>query len=211
MSRQSNSGIGSGEHRFTLGGGDTGAIEPDFGNGIVASDGSGSDSPGGSDGGDVTGFGGRKPRSDRGRPRGPRGPNTGRSGSRSKTSSASNIDALTRLLAIVHLGLAAATKAPELELDDSDAKALAAATANVLEQFEIKPDPKIEAIIGLIIVSGSIYGPKLYMMRERMRATSAKNITPQGGVNSQNSSRNQNSNAAYVHAPMGDDGISNIQ
>lgn len=89
------------------------------------------------------------------------------SGSSPKKTNQASLEALQRMLAIVHVGLAAATKSPELELDTEDARALTLATSNVLEQFDIKPDPKVEAVVGLVITAGSIYGPKLYLIRER--------------------------------------------
>jgi hypothetical protein len=73
------------------------------------------------------------------------------------------------MLSIVHVGLASVTKTPELVLDDDDAKALTGATCNVLEQFDITPNPKVAAVIGLVTTAGMIYGPKVYMIRERKK------------------------------------------
>lgn len=44
---------------------------------------------------------------------------------------------------------------------------LANATANVLEQFDLKPDPKIQAVIGLVMAAGTVYGPRVYMIQAR--------------------------------------------
>jgi hypothetical protein len=68
------------------------------------------------------------------------------------------------------MGLAGVTKTPELKLEDDEATSLAAATANVLEEFDIRPDPKIEAVIGLVTVSSMIYGPRIYMIAERRKS-----------------------------------------
>lgn len=76
---------------------------------------------------------------------------------------------MARVLAIVHIGIAGATKTPELALEESEAEALANATANVLSEFDIRPDPKIEAVIGLVMVAGTIYGPRIYNIRERKK------------------------------------------
>lgn len=87
-----------------------------------------------------------------------------------KANTAASVEALTRTLIIVHIGLAAATKAPEMVLEESEADALAKSTANVLEQFDIRPDPKIEAVVGLLMTAGSIYGPRAWLIRERLKS-----------------------------------------
>lgn len=90
-------------------------------------------------------------------------------GGRTKASISASVDALTRVLAIVHMGLAAATKSPEMMLTEDEAKSLSQATVNVLQHFDISPDPKIEAIVGLVVTAGTIYGPKLYTINERKK------------------------------------------
>jgi hypothetical protein len=67
------------------------------------------------------------------------------------------------------VGIAAATKTPEMVLQDAEASNLAAATANVLEEFDIRPDPKIEAVIGLVTAASMIYGPRIYLITERKK------------------------------------------
>lgn len=103
----------------------------------------------------------------RGRKSGNNSSTTSRSSRKSDNSA--SLDSLTRVLSILHLGIAAATKAPEMALEDSESEALAKATANVMDQFDIKPDPKIEALIGLMMVAGSIYGPRVYLIKERKK------------------------------------------
>lgn len=44
---------------------------------------------------------------------------------------------------------------------------LAAASANVMEEFDLKPDPKTQAIIGLVIAAGTVYGPRVVMIQMR--------------------------------------------
>ena len=73
------------------------------------------------------------------------------------------------MLAIVHMGLASATRTPELKIEDEEAEALAKSTAVVLEEFDIRPDPKIEAVIGLVTTAGMIYGPRVYLIAERKK------------------------------------------
>lgn len=99
--------------------------------------------------------------------------NNGGTTRRTSAASAASVEALSRLLVVVHAGFAAATKTPEMNLDEADANALGKATANVLDQFDIRPDPKVEAIVGLVIVAGSVYGPKIYMVRERRKEEKA--------------------------------------
>ena len=125
-----------------------GSIAPDFG-------GTASGGDGGGDGG--TG-GGAKPKRKYTR----RGAGSGKSKPNSNS-----VETLSRILAIVHTGLAAASKTPELELSDKESEALGSATANVLAQFDIAPDPRVEAIVGLVTVAGMIYGPRMYLIRER--------------------------------------------
>lgn len=52
-------------------------------------------------------------------------------------------------------------------LEPGEADMLAAASVNVLDQFDIRPDPKIEAIFGLIIAAGTVYAPRYYLVRKR--------------------------------------------
>ena len=73
------------------------------------------------------------------------------------------------MLAIIHIGIAGATKTPEMKLQDDEAEALAKSTAVVLEEFDIRPDPKIEAIVGLVTTASMIYGPRIYLITERKK------------------------------------------
>lgn len=95
--------------------------------------------------------------------------NSAAGGNRSKANNQASIDSLTRMLAVVHVGIAGVLHAPEMMLEDNESAALAGSIANVLEQFDIRPDPRIEAVIGLCVVSGSIYGPRIYNIRERRK------------------------------------------
>lgn len=85
-----------------------------------------------------------------------------------------NIDSLTSVLAIVHAGLASATKTPELALDTDEATSLAQATANVLIEFDVQPNPKVQAVVGLVMVAGSLYGPRVYLIKERRKEEKEK-------------------------------------
>lgn len=98
--------------------------------------------------------------------------------SKTKADHSASIDALTNTLLIVHAGLASVTKIEELSLEPTEGKVLAQALANVLAEFDIQPDPKVQAIVGLIVAGGSIYGPRMYLYQERMKREKAKNVTP---------------------------------
>ncbi len=86
---------------------------------------------------------------------------------------ASSVDALANVLVVAHAGLSVATKTPELAIEEAEGKALAGALANVMAEFDIRPDPKVEAMIGLVIVASTMYGPRLYLIRERVKKARA--------------------------------------
>lgn len=81
-----------------------------------------------------------------------------------------SIEQLSKVILFAHTGLAVATKCPELELDKEESDYLAKSSANVLEQFDITPDPKTQAIIGLIIALGTVYAPRYIMISHRIKA-----------------------------------------
>lgn len=89
-------------------------------------------------------------------------------GSTQKSNKA-NIESLASILAIVHAGLASATKTPEIVLDGDDADALAKAATNVLVEFDVTPNPKVQAVVGLVMTCGAVYGPKAYLIKERLK------------------------------------------
>ena len=85
-----------------------------------------------------------------------------------------SLDALTNTLVIVHAGLASVSKIKEFELEKDEAKSLAVAVGNVLAEFDIQPDPKMQAIVGLVVAAGAIYGPRMYLYQERVKEEKAK-------------------------------------
>lgn len=124
-------------------GGDGDTINPsDFGGAGTAS------APGGD--GDDGRSGGRKPRSDAGRARGPR------------KSAPLDLTDLKDIVVLAHAGISIAFNAPKLQLDDMEGEKLAAAVQKVLRHYDL-PDVASETKdwIGLIIVAGSIYGPRM--------------------------------------------------
>lgn len=103
------------------------------------------------------------------------GSGSGGSGSSRKASNLADATAtLSRTFLMLHLGISAATKTPEMALDQSEADLLAEATVNVLREFDIKPDPKVEAVFGLIIAAGTVYGPRFYLVKMRQKTEAAE-------------------------------------
>lgn len=86
-----------------------------------------------------------------------------------KTVNTASVDGLAQALMIVHAGLASVTKIKEFKLDKDEGNALANAVANVLVEFDIPVDDKTAAIVGLVVVGASTYGPRMYLYNERMK------------------------------------------
>lgn len=136
-----------------------------------------------------------------------RGASSASSGNRRKANNQAGIDALTRALVIVHLGISKATAIPEIELDSDDADTLAQATANVLQEFDIKPDPKVEAIFGLIVAAGSVYAPKVIIYNRRKQTekeenksnNSTANVYGMSGHGAQKSNRSTKGYGNWAH------------
>lgn len=85
------------------------------------------------------------------------------------------------MLGVLHAGIAMATNAPEMALEDDEAQLLAKATVPVLEQFQFVPDPRYAAVFGLLMAAGKIYAPRVYLIRARLReeADVKKNRPPE--------------------------------
>lgn len=80
-----------------------------------------------------------------------------------------SIDTLANMIGFAHIGIATISKCPEMALEENEAKAIAGATARVLEVFEIRPDPRIEAIVGFGATIGPIYASRYFMIRNRVK------------------------------------------
>lgn len=70
--------------------------------------------------------------------------------------------------------VAKATKIDELELDETEAKLLSEAVAEVASHYHYKVDPKVVAWVGLMGVCGSIYGPRLLAIKLRRQMENEK-------------------------------------
>lgn len=107
---------------------------------------------------------------------------------KTRTVNSASIDALSNMLMLVHAGLATMTKVHEFKLEDTESRLLASSVANVLIEFDITPDPKAQALVGLIMVGSTIYGPRMYLYNERMKEERAAKrqrpvmVHPMGGV-----------------------------
>ena len=144
------------------GGTDTGA----------GTDSAGADANGGTDAGRT-----RRPRSDKGKPRGKRGAGASTQGSLGLTH-------LATLLASLHIGLAVALDAPELALTPDQADALANATADVLACYDVGMSAKNAAWLNLAMTAGGIYGGKLIALSARKRAHRQRQETEYNAVTS---------------------------
>ena len=143
--------------------GDSGTIDP------ATLDGNGDGFERDGDGNLVIGANGQ-PRKRRGRKPGS-GSGSGSSGvakpgTRNNQTVAAGIETLSQSLMFVHMGLAAFTDFKNWELKKEESDSLAKSVANVMEQFDMAPDPRFAAVAGLITTAGMIYGPRVYLYRE---------------------------------------------
>lgn len=66
---------------------------------------------------------------------------------------------------ILNTGIAFLTQFDDFKLSDGEAMQMASATANVMEQFDYVPDPKVAAVLGLVTTTSMIYGPRVWLYR----------------------------------------------
>jgi hypothetical protein len=69
-----------------------------------------------------------------------------------------------------------------LAIDEDEGRMLAAASANVMEEFDLKPDPKTQAIVGLIMAAGTVYGPRAVMIQMRKAQQKREKAAGENGV-----------------------------
>lgn len=89
--------------------------------------------------------------------------------SSSRTEISASVDTLSNVLMVFHMGLATMLKTPEIATTEAENRTLGTAVVNVLEAYDLKPDPKIATVVGLIMACGQVYGPKTYFIRERLK------------------------------------------
>lgn len=78
------------------------------------------------------------------------------------------VEMLAAQFKILNTCLAFITRFDDFALDDNEAMAMAVAAANVIEQFDYTPDPKITAIVGLVTTTSMIYGPRIYLYKNHL-------------------------------------------
>lgn len=81
----------------------------------------------------------------------------------------------------MHHMAAAALSAPELVIQESDAKSLAIAIAEVSKHYPMTIDPKTMAWVNLVSAAGMIYGPRFYFINQRKKEEGKKNKAPSHG------------------------------
>lgn len=87
-------------------------------------------------------------------------------GSRNTKDLAAGLETLSNSLMFVHMGLAAFTDFDNWKLKKEEADSLSSSIANVMQEFDMAPDPRFAAVAGLITTAGMIYGPRVYLYRE---------------------------------------------
>jgi hypothetical protein len=81
---------------------------------------------------------------------------------------------------LLHMGIAGATKFDDFALEKQEADTLSLSIANVMDQFDWTPDPRFTAIAGLVSTSALIYGPRVYLYREHLKAKVAEKKAGKG-------------------------------
>lgn len=59
---------------------------------------------------------------------------------------------------------------------------LSRASVNMMEQFDITPDPKTQAVVGLIVAAATVYGPRAVAYRFRKAQEKAEETPGTAGV-----------------------------
>jgi hypothetical protein len=78
------------------------------------------------------------------------------------------------MLSLVHVGLAAQFH-PSLAINEEESKLLAQSVVNLLDQYDIVPDDKTTALVGLIMACAQIYGPRAVMIYMDVKGVDDKN------------------------------------
>lgn len=78
------------------------------------------------------------------------------------------VEMLAMQFQILNTGLAFLTRFDDFRLEENEAMSMAVATANVMEQFDFTPDPKIAAVLGLVTTTSMIYGPRIYLYKSHL-------------------------------------------
>lgn len=85
----------------------------------------------------------------------------------SKKTSSLDINGVENILYSIHTMLAAMTSVPEWQLDKSEARMLAEASASVAAHYDVSASAKTIAWTNLIMVAGTVYGTRIIAIRAR--------------------------------------------
>lgn len=97
----------------------------------------------------------------------PAGTTTGTKTNTKKNNLSNSVDNLSKTLMLLHLGIASKFNVPEIVIDERESELLSSAAMNMLDQFEIQIDPKMQAAVGLIVAAGTVYGPRVIAISYR--------------------------------------------
>lgn len=121
------------------------------------------------------------------------------SGKKNKSNLAGSIEQLSRTLIFTSMGFS--ILAPELLLSEQEAGAITGALVNLLEVYDVKPDPKVEAWAGVILTLGPITATKGFQIRNRRRKERAEKRAQPAPTPEMKTARTTNGSGAPVEAP----------
>lgn len=92
------------------------------------------------------------------------------------TKTTEKVDAagFARQLVGVHAILASVTANPIWQINDSEAAQLATAIEGIAAQYDLEVNPKVAATLNFAFVAATIYGPRIYLMREMAKQAQPK-------------------------------------
>jgi hypothetical protein len=96
-----------------------------------------------------------------------------------------SVTGIEKILFSLHMGLAKFSGVDELEIDNEEAKLLAAAVAEVSSHYNVVIDPKTVAWVGLAGVLGAVYAPRIasFKMRKMMEKKAKEPVEMQRAAN----------------------------
>lgn len=113
----------------------------------------------GSDGNQSTASDARKPRSDKGRPRGSR---------TAKAAESVYLGGFEDAIFALHLGLAAVAKCEELELDEDEAKKVTIALDRLAKHYHVEPTETQKIWMQFAGAMTAVYGPRVIAIKKRL-------------------------------------------
>lgn len=99
---------------------------------------------------------------------------------------ANGTEMLAAQFQLLNMGIAYLTNFDEFKLSDTEAMQMSKATANVMEQFDYVPDPKITAVLGLVTCTSMIYGPRIYLYRKELDRRASEKVAKVNQVADEN-------------------------